>query len=409
MRGLLAIRDARVYLAGQSLSLLGDTALWLALGIWAKDLTGSNGAAGLVIFCIAAPMLLSPLSGLLVDRVRRRTLLLVVNLATLAAVLPLLAVHDRGDAWILYAVATANGISYSLLGPAQSALLATILPDALLAEANALLQTVRESLRLVAPVAGAGLYAVAGGAAVALLDAGTFALAALSVAALRVREPRPEPDHEPWHAAVAAGARHLARTFPLRELTLAGAITLLTLGFSETLLFAIADDGLHRPVSFVGVLMAAQGVGAIAGAVSCSRAVRGGGEVRVSGLGLAIFAAGAALTAAPELAPVLVGKALFGFGLPWIVIPLLTLLQRLTPPHLQGRTYSAAELLLSGPQTVSIALGAALIAVVDYRVLIAAEVLTGAVAAAYLLGVSSAPRRYSGVASSSSVPNGSRT
>jgi hypothetical protein len=166
-------------------------------------------------------------------------------------------------------------------------------------------------------------------------------------------------------------------------------------------------------VSFVGVLMAAQGVGAICGAISCTRAVRGAGEVRVSGLGLAIFAIGAALTAAPALAPVLVGKALFGFGLPWIVIPLLTLLQRLTPPHLQGRTYSAAELLLSAPQTVSIAAGAALIAVVDYRVLIAAEVLTGAVAAAYLLGVSStagaAPRLYNGVASSTSVPNGSRT
>ena len=40
MRRLLAHRDARLFLAGQSLSLLGDTALWLALGLWVKDLTG---------------------------------------------------------------------------------------------------------------------------------------------------------------------------------------------------------------------------------------------------------------------------------------------------------------------------------------------------------------------------------
>jgi MFS family permease len=372
------------------LSLLGDTALWLALGIWAKDLTGSSGAAGLVIFCIAAPQLLAPVSGMVADRVRRRALLLVVNLATLAAVLPLLAVHDRSDVWILYAVATAYGVSYSLIGPAQSALLATLLPEDLLADANSLLQTVREALRLVAPLAGAGLYALAGGAAVALLDAATFALAAASVAALRVREPRPRREHEPWTAAVVAGARHISRTIPLRQITIAGAITLLTLGFSETLLFAIADDGLHRPVSFVGVLMAAQGVGAIAGALTCTRAIRRFGEVRASGLGLAVFAAGAALTAAPALVAVLAGKALFGFGLPWIVIPLLTLLQRLTPSHLQGRAYSAAELLLSGPQTLSIAAGAALISVVDYRVLIAAEALAGAIAAAYLLKVSGA-------------------
>ena len=54
MKRLLAHRDARWFLIGQSLSLLGDTALWLALGPWAKELTGSSSAAGLVILCVAA-------------------------------------------------------------------------------------------------------------------------------------------------------------------------------------------------------------------------------------------------------------------------------------------------------------------------------------------------------------------
>ena len=97
MRRLLAHRDARLFLAGQSLSLLGDTALWLALGLWAKDLTGSSSAAGLVILAIVAPQLAAPLGGLLVDRVRRRTLLLVINPLTALALLPLLTVNDAGD------------------------------------------------------------------------------------------------------------------------------------------------------------------------------------------------------------------------------------------------------------------------------------------------------------------------
>ena len=58
MRRLLAHRDARLFLVGQSLSLLGDTALWLALGLWVKELTGSSSAAGLVFLCIVAPQLL---------------------------------------------------------------------------------------------------------------------------------------------------------------------------------------------------------------------------------------------------------------------------------------------------------------------------------------------------------------
>ncbi len=382
-------RDARIYLAGQSISLLGDTSLWLALAMWAKDLTGSSSAAGIAIFCVVAPQLLSPLSGLLVDRVRRRPLLIVVNLASAAVVLALLAVGDRVG--ILYAVAAVYGASYTLLASGQSALLAVLVPPERLSEANALLQTVREGLRLLAPVAGAGLYAAAGGAAVAILDASTFLIAAALLAALQLREPKPEPRHEPWRQAVAAGARHVAATRPLREVLLACAIVLLVLGFGETLNFAIVD-GLGRDVSFAGVLMAVQGVGAIAGALTCSRAIRRAGEVRIAAAGIAVLGAGTLLLASASLPVVLAGKVLFGFGIPWIVVGAYTLLQRLTPARLQGRAFSAAELLLGAPQTLSIALGAALVTVVDYRALLLVEAAVIAVAAAYLLKVSGAAR-----------------
>ena len=42
MRRVLARRDMRLYVVGQTLSLFGDTALWLALAVWAKSLTGSS-------------------------------------------------------------------------------------------------------------------------------------------------------------------------------------------------------------------------------------------------------------------------------------------------------------------------------------------------------------------------------
>ena len=391
-------RDARIFLAGQSISLLGDTSLWLALAIWAKDLTGSNRAAGIAIFCVAAPQLLSPLSGLLVDRVRRRPLLIAVNLASAAVVLGLLFVGDRVG--ILYAVAVVYGASYTLLACGQSALLVTLVAPERLSEANALLQTVREALRLLAPVAGAGLYAGAGGAAVAILDAGTFLIAAASLAALSIREPKPDRRHEPWREAVVAGARHVAATRPLREVLVACALVLLVLGFSETLIFAIVD-ALGRDASFAGVLMAVQGVGAIAGALTCARAIRREGEVRATAAGIALLAAGTLLLASGSLPVVLAGKVLFGFGIPWIVVGAYTLLQRLTPAGLQGRAFSAAELLLGAPQTLSIALGAALVTLVDYRALLLVEAAVIAVAALWLL--------YNGVASSTSVPNGSRT
>jgi MFS family permease len=385
MRRVLARRDMRLYVAGHTLSVFGDTALWLALGVWAKMLTGSSAAAGMVMFFLAAPQLLSPLSGLLADRVRRRPLLIAANLATALAVLPLFAVHDRGDVWILYAVTLAYGFSFSVLGAAQSGLLATMLPEDELADANGILQTAREGLRLVAPLAGAALFAIAGGVAVALLDIATFVLAAGALACMRVSEPAPAPRTGRVRAELAAGARHLWHAVPLRQMTVACAVALLVIGFSETLTFEVAGTGLGRDAAFVGVLLAVQGVGALAGALSAAALVRRAGEGAVTGLGMLVFSVGVTMLTSGTLAVVFAGLVLFGIGIPWIVVALFTLLQRTTPGSLQGRVYSAVEVCVGVPQTLSIALGALLVAFVDYRLLLVVEAFVVAVAGAWLL------------------------
>ena len=72
-------------------------------------------------------------------------------------------------------------------------------------------------------------------------------------------------------------------------------------------------------------------------------------------------------------------------SIPVIVVALYTLLQRTTPGPLQGRTYAAIEVLVGTPQTVSIALGAAAVAFVDYRVLLLVEATVVAAAGTWLL------------------------
>jgi MFS family permease len=385
MRRVLARRDVRLYVAGQTLSLLGDTALWLALAIWAKSLTGSSAAAGMVIFGITAPGLIAPLSGLLADRVRRRPLLIVTNLAMAVAVLPLLLVRDGGDVWIIYAVTVAYGLSFTILGAGSSALLATMLPAEELADANGLMQTMREGLRLLAPLAGAGLFSAAGGAAVALLDASTFLIAAAALALMRVAEPPPVPRAGRLLDGITDGARHVRRTIPLRQLTVACAVALLVIGFSETLTFEVAGRGLGREPSFVGVLIAVQGVGAVAGAATAAMLVRRIGEGQLAAIGMLAFSFGVTLLMSGSLPVVLAGKVLFGLGIPWIVVALFTLLQRLTPEPLQGRTYAAVDVFANTPQTVSIGLGALLVAFVDYRLLLLVEAAVVAAAGAWLL------------------------
>jgi MFS family permease len=370
VRALLHNRDARLLLAGQSLSLFGDRSMYLVLGIWVKTLTGSNAQAGLVFFVLAAPGLVAPAFGLAVDRLRKRPLMIATDVVIGLVLLTLLFVHGRRDVWIIYAVTLVYGASGYLFSSAQSALLTRLLPPERLGDANAALQTVSEGSRLIAPLIGAGLFAAVGGAAVAILDAATFAVSALCLLGVRLREERPAAPEHHILVQVAAGVRHIARTAGLRRIVLVTGLALLVVGFIETAIFAVLQHGLHRPPSFLGVLSVAQGVGAIAGGLTASAALRRFGDGRTLGVGVLLFAAGDALFLIPSLVPVIVGFAVAGAGLSWAVVAFGTAIQLRTPSDLQGRVYSAADMVLGTPQTLSIALGAALITVVDYRILI---------------------------------------
>ena len=72
MRALLRDRSYRRLLVGQTLSAFGDYAMFLALAVWVKALTGSNAKAGLAILPFVLPSLFGPALGVYVDRFPRR-------------------------------------------------------------------------------------------------------------------------------------------------------------------------------------------------------------------------------------------------------------------------------------------------------------------------------------------------
>jgi MFS family permease len=160
---------------------------------------------------------------------------------------------------------------------------------------------------------------------------------------------------------------------------------LFVVGFSETIIFAVIDQGLHRPPSFLGVLSSLQGIGAIAGGLTAARALRTIGDVRIAGIGMAAFAIGDLTFITSNLPLIAVGIAVAGFGVYWLIVGLMTAVQVRTPLRLQGRVSSAADVFISMPQTISIAVGAVLIAVVDYRVLVVVEAVAVALCGGYLL------------------------
>ncbi len=372
-------RNGRLYLAGLAVSVIGDSALSLAAGIWVKSLTGSSEAA-LVSVCVYAPTLAGPLAGALADRVRRRRYLIRLNLVSAALVLPLLAVRGPGSAWLIFAVMTWYGIHLTLSSPAESALFAVMLPQDLRQELNGWSLGFQEAGRLVSPLFGAGLFALVGGGPVSLFDAATFVTAAVMLSLIRLREARPAPGARRWRADLLAGFGHIRGTPELRRLLVAASVVM---GFSAVLVAAQYSlvQGVGEPPSFLGVFSAGLGAGSIAASMISGRLLRWAGEGRLAVLGMANFALGGAMRATGWLPLAIAGSVVLGFALPWVFLALLNLAQRRTPPELQGRVSAAVTLVFFGPQAPLQALGALAIRYTTYRQLYLASAAVAVVTA----------------------------
>jgi MFS family permease len=375
----------RLLFSGLLASMVGDSLMLIVLAVWVKDLTGSNGAAGLTFFFLAIPALVAPLIGMVVDRFRRRTLLFWGNLISAFAVAPLFLVHDRDDVWIIYLVAFLYGISFIALPAGISGLLKEMLPEEILVDANASLSTSKEALRLVGPLIGAALFTAFGGPTVAAIDAVSFVVAASAVRLLRVPEDAPVREETHFRDEVLAGIRHIRRDPVLLHTLLAIGVALLLIGFMESAVFSMVD-AFGKPATWVGVVVSVQGVGAVAGGVASSAIVKRLGEASTVCASLFCLASGLAICAAsPLLSVVIVGIVVLGFALPVFIVAFTTLLQRRTPNRLMGRVSAAADVVLGTPQAISIAVGALVVSLVSYRTMYWMCAAVIAAAACYLV------------------------
>ncbi|MEU3896870.1 MFS transporter [Streptomyces sp. NPDC045251] len=380
---VLRDRNGGLYLAGVVVSGFGTSALWLAAGVWVKDLTGSDGLAALSVLAMWAPTLLGPALGTLADRTRRRPLLIGTSLLMAALLLTLFAVDSPDALWLLFAVLFVYGAAGVVHDAAESALVASAVDARLLGDFNGLRMTANEGMKLVAPAAGAGLYAAYGGSSVALLDAATFVLATGVYAALRGRETRPERPTVNWRRQTAEGARYLWGHPRLRPLVLAGGVTMLCAGVNGATVYAVVDALGHSP-AYAGALYAVQGAGSVVVGLLSGPALRRLGGRRFAAAGIALLAVAVTARAAPYDAVALASGAAIGAGLPAVLIASLTAVQHETPGALLGRVTATAGSLVFAPNVLGLAVGAVLVETVDLRLLMPALGVTLAATATAL-------------------------
>lgn len=361
----------RRLVVGWGFSNFGDSVLYLTLAIWAKDMTGRDSAAGLVFLFLGLPFFLAPLAGFLADRMSRRRLAAAANLVGAVLVMGLWSVQNEADIWIIYLVTFGYGLITYVTSAAGSGLVRDLLPDELLASGNGILSTIDQGLRLVSPLIGAGSYTIWGGQAIAMLTATMLVLASIVISTVTITEtpPSAREGRESFWAETTAGFSHIRQSPTLTRITVSMAAAFMITGLANITIFAAIEQGLNKGPEWFGVFAAIQGGGAVLGGISAAALIARIEERGAITASLVVLGAGLAMPAVSWLPVFVVAAFLIGLAIPSIVVGFTTICQRLTPATLQGRVSAARNMALNGPQTIGTAVGAALISIVDYRIL----------------------------------------
>ncbi|GAA5083882.1 MFS family permease [Thermocatellispora tengchongensis] len=307
-------------------------------------------------------LLVAPLSGVYVDRLDRRRLVVVVNvlrgaaLAVLAAAVAASAVSVP----LVYAVFFLLGVGETLADTAFGALLpATVEPERLPAANSRLTATAILGNQIAAKPLGGWLFAL-GAALPFAFDAVTFLVAAALTSAVRVAPAgRPaEAGGRSLRREVAAGVRWLWRHRLLR--TLAASMAVSNVAFCAPFaVFALyAQQRLHLTEVGYGVLLTAYGVGGLVGTALASRLQARLGARTLLRAGLVLETATHAVLAATTH-PLVAGGILIAFGVHSVIwgVIVATLFQRSVPDELRGRVGSVYQLTQIGGAALGSLLG----------------------------------------------------
>jgi MFS family permease len=338
-------RDFRRLFVASLVSLGGDWFLFVAI---TSLIVESSGRALDVGFAILAQelafFLASPPAGVLVDRLDRRRLMIVCDLARVGIALSFLFV-GAGTIWLAYPLLAMMSVFAAPFDPASTAATPNLVDPSDLPTANALNGSLWGTMLAVGAGLGGLVAAVFGRDTAFVIDATTFGVSAVLLWGIRrpfseAREPGHE--HPKMVDATIEVVRYARRDH--RVLALMGVKAGFGLAAGVLALIPVfGADVFVRGEIGVGVLMAARGAGALVGPF-LGHLISGEGHRRLFGaigLALALFGlAYMALGLAPSLwiAAAVILVAHLGGGAQWVLSTFG--LQVLVPDHIRGRVFA---------------------------------------------------------------------
>jgi MFS family permease len=332
-------------------SLVSNVGTWMqtaALGYYVAHLTHSAAWSAVTAAAEFAPTaLLGPIGGALADRMSRRALFLAGTIAqlVLATLLTIAMVASQPGAPAVALYALANGCVFALVFPAFNAIMPDLVPEDELPGAIGLNSAQWNLGRVVGPVLGSLIYYFAGISWVIGVNAASFL--AVVIALLRVEIPRPAPADGPILTSILEGWRFVRREPGLRLVLYALTLNTLCIAPFIGLIPAMVVKVFHGGTGSVGVLITAQGLGAVVTGLSFANVTERYGIRRVmiaAVVGLPFTVSAYAI--APNVAFAAVGLFFTGMLYFAAMSSFSTIAQLRAPSEYRGRTLSVNQVVL---------------------------------------------------------------
>lgn len=164
MNQKLFSKDFTLVVIGQIISLFGNATIRFALPLYLLNLTGSSALYGTVTACAFLPaILLSPVGGIVADRVNKRNVMVILDFFTAAVILTFSLLMNGGNLILLLTVTLM--LLYGIAGAYQPSVQASI-PALVNSEhfmaANSVINTISSFASLMGPILGGILYSAYG-------------------------------------------------------------------------------------------------------------------------------------------------------------------------------------------------------------------------------------------------------
>lgn len=164
MNQKLFSKDFTLVVIGQIISLFGNATIRFALPLYLLNLTGSSALYGTVTACAFIPaILLSPIGGIVADRVNKRNVMVILDFFTAAIILAFSLLMNGVNLILLLTVTLMllYGIAGAYQPSVQASIPALVTQENFMA-ANSIINTISSFASLIGPVLGGVLYSAYG-------------------------------------------------------------------------------------------------------------------------------------------------------------------------------------------------------------------------------------------------------